>query len=211
MQFQGHIVHKYLITELLKGGHNMHRFQEKVSRYGTADDDQDEGGVNIIDNDDGQLVEYAAIQPEIPESANNRQLSAEGPYPALPSQRHTPRADSELASQLSGVTLHENKASSVAAPSTVGTASTVAAASSSTTRPSKAWDHVNLSKSLFPNAKRNPAPSEWSVENHDRQRKQEHGVNIMTTRFWDPLSHDFNADRFYDSVLSKYYCPFICE
>jgi hypothetical protein len=36
-------------------------------------------------------------------------------------------------------------------------------------------------------------------------------LNIMRDRFWDPLSSDWNPERFYDSVVNKYFCPFPCE
>jgi hypothetical protein len=41
--------------------------------------------------------------------------------------------------------------------------------------------------------------------------EQEHGINLMRTRFWDPMSTDWNPEKFYDFVISKYHCPFVCE
>jgi hypothetical protein len=38
-----------------------------------------------------------------------------------------------------------------------------------------------------------------------------HGINIMRDHFWDPMSGDWNSEHFYDSIVSKYFCPFICE
>jgi hypothetical protein len=33
----------------------------------------------------------------------------------------------------------------------------------------------------------------------------------MRDHFWDPMSSDWNAEHFFDSVVSKYFCPFPCE
>jgi hypothetical protein len=83
-----------------------------------------------------------------------------------------------------------------------------------TGRQLKVWGSRNgksASNNLFPNAKQTPITKEFSIAAHDEQMEREHGVNIMRTRFWDPLSSDWNPDRFYDSVINKYYCPFVCE
>jgi hypothetical protein len=69
----------------------------------------------------------------------------------------------------------------------------------------------SMSTTLFPNAKPNPPPSDFSISAHDQSMEQEHGINIMRNRFWDPLSSDWNPEKFYDSVVSKYHCPFVCE
>jgi hypothetical protein len=78
----------------------------------------------------------------------------------------------------------------------------------------KVWDNRNgksMSKTLFPNAKPNSPASEFSIAAHDQSMEQEHGINIMRTRFWDPISSDWNPEKFYDSVIGKYHCPFVCE
>jgi hypothetical protein len=87
---------------------------------------------------------------------------------------------------------------------------------SSTSRGLKVWSSrsgKSASTTLFPNAKPTPAPSDFSISAHDYDKamEQEHGINIMRTRFWDPMSTDWNPDKFYDSVISKYHCPFVCE
>jgi hypothetical protein len=84
----------------------------------------------------------------------------------------------------------------------------------STNRELKVWNNRSGTSTyavLFPDAKPNPAPSEFSISAHDEAMEQEHGINIMRTRFWDPMSSDWNPEKFYDSVMSKYYCPFVCE
>ena len=84
----------------------------------------------------------------------------------------------------------------------------------STNRQLKVWGSRNgksASKVLFPDAKPTPVPSEFSVAAHDEAMEQSHGLNIMRTRFWDPKSSDWNPERFYDAVVCKYNCPFICE
>lgn len=45
----------------------------------------------------------------------------------------------------------------------------------------------------------------------DQQTEEEHGANIFNTRFWDPLAKAWNPNRFYNSVIQKYFCPFRCE
>jgi hypothetical protein len=88
--------------------------------------------------------------------------------------------------------------------------STTAASS----RQPKVWGSrvgKTASNVLFPNAKPNPVTKEFSIEAHDSRMEKDHGLNIMRSRFWDPMSSDFNPERFFDSVMSKYYCPFICE
>jgi hypothetical protein len=78
----------------------------------------------------------------------------------------------------------------------------------------KVWDNHNgksMSTTLFPNAKPNPPASEFSLSAHDQSMEKEHGINIMRTRFWDPISSDWNPEKFYDSVIGKYHCPFVCE
>ena len=53
--------------------------------------------------------------------------------------------------------------------------------------------------------------SEWSVEQHDREVEKQHGVNLFDTRFWDPSSPDWLSERFFNGLVHKYYCPFVCE
>ncbi|CAN9119496.1 unnamed protein product [Alternaria alternata] len=64
---------------------------------------------------------------------------------------------------------------------------------------------------LFPNAKPKAPPSEFSVSAHDEAMEHAHGPNLFRDRFWDPMSSDWNPERFYDSIVNKYYCPFVCE
>jgi len=64
---------------------------------------------------------------------------------------------------------------------------------------------------LFPGAKPTPVTEDFSIAVHDDNMEQEHGANIMRTRFWDPVSSDWTPDRFFDVAISQYYCPFVCE
>jgi hypothetical protein len=86
--------------------------------------------------------------------------------------------------------------------------------SASTARQSKVWGSrkgKSSSSVLFPNANPTPPPSEFSIAAHDDRMEKEHGINIMRTRFWDPVSPDWNPERFFDSIINKYHCPFVCE
>lgn len=88
------------------------------------------------------------------------------------------------------------------------------AGSTSSGRQLKVWGDRHgkpASSTLFPNAKATPVTKEFSIAAYDEQMEREHGINIMKTRFWDPRSPDWNPERFYDSVISKYNCPFVCE
>jgi hypothetical protein len=64
---------------------------------------------------------------------------------------------------------------------------------------------------LFPNAKPKAPLSDFSVSAHDEAMEHAHGPNLFRDRFWDPMSSDWNPERFYDSIVNKYYCPFVCE
>ena len=79
-------------------------------------------------------------------------------------------------------------------------------------RDAKPWTGRDAARELFPQAKPTPQPfKKYTIESHDQQMKHENGINIMTTRFWDPLSGEWNAERFYNGVIQRYFCPFVCE
>jgi hypothetical protein len=215
-QFRGHIVHKHLITELLKGGPVYERFLQKIAKFDAAQDFEEEGGVGINDilNDDehdAREVDYEAIKPEhLPEEP----VSHPGPYPPLPSQKG---CASSIASDLTHVIGHMSLGDGPLSSSATVVGSTDGdgdvenyATTSASGRQVKPWSGRS-SKKLFPEAIPTPAPSEFSIALHDQQMEQEHGINIMKTRFWDPLSVDFNPERFYEAVTQKYLCPFPCE
>lgn len=194
-QFQGHIVHKYLVTALLKDGDAYKRFQAKQAKFEAAHGDfEEEGGIcldNPMDRDEEEEVSFAAIQPEV------HATPLYTPYPPLPSQaRASGYVVDEVASTMGAMSVADDEGTSTAA------------------RKEKAWGDSNgksASSALFPNAKPTPAPQEFSIAAHDEQMEREHGINIMKTRFWDPLSSDWNPERFFDSVIDKYNCPFVCE
>jgi hypothetical protein len=217
-QFQGHIVHKHLITELLKGGDTYLRFQAKQAKFEATLDCEEDGGVTLendmFDDEEIEEVKYQAIKPDSPPGTPLSPASA-GPYPPLPSQMGSASAvASDLASSLNNMSLHSDpKAYTVAKPhnSLIVREEPATAPGSLQT---KVWGTRNgksASSVLFPDAKPTPVPSEFSIAAYDDRIEQEHGLNIMKTRFWDPLSKDFNPDRFYDAILNKYNCPFVCE
>lgn len=184
---------------------------QKISKYDAANDQEDEGGINLLDDDPGlaQNIEYPSIEPEVNNTPTPLSLEAPGSFPALPSKGKSKASASghsgpELVPGLESMSL-SGETRLVTLSSTVG----IDSQTSSYTP--KAWGSGRTASALFPHAKPTPAPSEWSVEQHDRDMEKSEGINILNTRFWDPTSGDWNPERFYDSVLNKYYCPFICE
>lgn len=261
-QFQGHVVHKHLITELLKGGEAYARFQQKTAKYEAALDCEEEGGVGLGDalSDDEGIEEVHGIKAMKPDTPPDTPLSpaAAGPFPPLPSQMRsasqhehefetasdlgfelvslaggTNDLGSELASLTGGLSISgDSEASTVvnsptASPvlsnfptslSRTGTSrqatSTIGSTAASSSRQPKVWGSrvgKTTSDILFPGAKPTPVTNDFSIQAYDNSMEKEHGLNIMKTRFWDPMSGDWNPERFFDSVLSKYYCPFTCE
>lgn len=255
-QFQGHVIHKHLIAELLKGGEAFVRFQQKTAKYNAALDHEEAGGVDLGDDvfEDEEIgeVEFKALKPDTPPDTP-LSPAATGPFPPLPTQIRTTQCEHEfdiasdlasdlgvsdfeadLASLASGISISSGASetptvvnSPLASPvasrhfgssffpaSSRQVPSTVGSTTASSGRQPKAWGSrvgKTASSILFPNAKPTPAPNDFSIESYDNTREKEHGLNIMKTRFWDPMSGDWNSERFFDSVLSKYYCPFTCE
>ncbi|KAF2126792.1 hypothetical protein P153DRAFT_321511, partial [Dothidotthia symphoricarpi CBS 119687] len=224
--FQGHIVHKHLITELLKTGTAYDRFKQKTAQYDAAQDDEEDGGINLDDDPlmaDEEIgeVRYEALKPETPpETPTTPQYM--GPYPPLPSQvGKTSGTYSDITATMSGMSLNGGSESTTVVGSPVaspfhGGSNHGSSTAASTSRQLKVWgsrEGKSSSSTLFPNAKPNPAPSvsEFSIAAHDDQMEKSHGINIMRTRFWDPMSDDWNPERFWDPVVNKYYCPFVCE
>jgi hypothetical protein len=205
-QFQGHIVHKHLVTALLKDGDAYKRFQAKQAKFEAAHGDfEEEGGVcldNPLDKDEEEEVRFAAIQPEV------QATPVYTPYPPLPSQaRALGYVVDEVASSIGAMSVNDDDGASTLVEGR-------SAASTPTARKERIWVDRNgkpASSALFPNAKATPAPKDFSIAAHDEQMEREHGINIMKTRFWDSLSTDWNPERFYDSVIDKYNCPFVCE
>ncbi|KAF2015050.1 hypothetical protein BU24DRAFT_482563 [Aaosphaeria arxii CBS 175.79] len=194
-EFMASITHKYLITELLNGGANFDRFMQKTSRYEAAVDNDDEGGINIMDEPDHEPVDldFEVMKPHVPEGSNNFEKHL--PYPPLPGQ--SSQAFNALAAKLNKATLEENER--------------VAAGESSRQAVKTMWGGPTARK-LFPQAASSTvAPSEYSVEQLDRQKESEYGINILDTRFWDPDCEAWNPQRFIDPVTLKYWCPFVCE
>jgi hypothetical protein len=223
-QFQGHVVHKMLITKLLEGGDTYERFQQKQANFEASQDCEEEGGISLLDDDDAfDEVKFEAIKPDTVLETPLSVINA-GPYPPLPSHK------SDLASSLGGMSLHGDSETSivlnslllppVVAASPTGSIHRDAAYESrgstaaSSSHQVKVWGSrkgKTASSTLFPDAQLTSAPAEFSIAAHDDAMAQAHGLNIMRTRFWDPLSNDFNPDRFYDAILNKYHCPFVCE
>ncbi|RMZ70388.1 cyanate hydratase [Pyrenophora seminiperda CCB06] len=241
-QFQGHVVHKHLITELLSNNQALDRFRQKTSKYEAAVDYEVEGGIDLSndpleDDEDLEEVVFKAIAPDTPADAPPT-TPFFGQYPPLPSQARCVREfKHETASSFGNMSLSgdgESECSTVvgspvaAAFRTGSTHSTHFRADSSVRHDSVAQESIvapsdpeckvwgarkgkATSAMLFPNAKPNPTPSEFSVSAHDEAMEEAHGINILRTRFWDPLSSDWNPEKFYDSVVNQYHCPFVCE
>jgi hypothetical protein len=221
-QFLGHIVHKHLVTELLSGGPALELFQTKTAQYDGAQDFDKGGGVPLdnvleIDGDDGQdMPEFKAIAPVVnqdevvlPETYPSLPTSSMGSLPPASMCSRTPsRMSSQPPSRMSRKGSEATDLSSTLGRLTMSEVSSNATATAD--RRLKAWGG-RTSQQLFPQAKPTPPPSEFSISHHDEQIDRDHGINIFKTRFWDPLSGDFNPERFYNSVISKYYCPFPCE
>ncbi|KAF3039260.1 hypothetical protein E8E11_005904 [Didymella keratinophila] len=217
-QFQGHIVHKHLVTALLRDNDAYKHFQAKQAKFEAANGDYEEEGGICLDNPlDREEVEasFPALQPD-----EVYETPVHDPYPALPSQTRSSGYNvDEVASTIGALSVIDDdgistvtSARSSAAPPVYG--SSTYAASSTIARKEKVWLNRNgklASSALFPHAKPTPAPKEFSIAAHDEHMEREHGINIMKTRFWDPLSPDWNPERFYDSITSRYNCPFVCE
>lgn len=223
-QFHGHVIHKHLVTALLKDGSAYTRFQAKQAKYHAAHGDFDkQGGVcldNPLDKDEEiKDVRFAALQPDTIQASPPP--SARGdPYPPLPSQAMSLIDNvNEITSAINAMSVTDDDdsvtivGSRPSAPPSACSDSTDAA-STSTVRQLKVWGKRNgktASGTLFPEAKPTPVKKEFSVAAHDEQMERDHGINILKTRFWDPQSPDWNPERFYDSIISKYNCPFVCE
>jgi hypothetical protein len=211
------------VTALLKDTSAYARFQAKQAKFEAAHGDfEEEGGICLddpLDRDEAiEEVEFAALQPDISNTAPPPAVASL--YPPLPLRVKAPGYNiDEVASTIGAMSVNDDDGSSTvvrprssAPPSAYG--GSTQAGSMSTCRQLKVWGDRNgksASSTLFPNAKPTPVTEEFSIAAHDEQMEREHGINIMKTRFWDPLSSDWNPDRFYDSIVNKYNCPFLCE
>ncbi|KAF2746225.1 hypothetical protein M011DRAFT_478223 [Sporormia fimetaria CBS 119925] len=209
-EFCGYIVHKYLIAELLHGENHLQRFFEKVQQYDATVDQEACGGVSLLDDTDIPLEsqvdesdpQWKVLQPENVQTPLKTEHMHSSHYPPLPSPSKQPPSnidatDADLATELRGMSLHQRGESVVS--------STLVSEGES-----KTWIGSQTARTLFPDAVA-IAPSEWSVEEHDRLKEATEGINIMNTRFWDPLSDAWNPERFYNPVADCYICPFVCE
>jgi hypothetical protein len=150
-QFQGHIVHKHLITEFLKDGMAHDRFKQKTSKFEATIDDE-EGGVSLDDhlgNEDDEIdeVKFKALEPD----AAPLPPASTVPYPPLPSQ------SSDISSNLGQMTLE--------------------APPSETFSQLKVWGKrkgKSASSTLFPNAKSTPASSQFSIAAYDDNMEKEY-------------------------------------
>ena len=213
-QFQHHIIHKHLITQLLNDGDAYARFQAKQAKFAAAHDFEDEGGISLdnpLEKDEEiDDVAFAAIEPDV---SGMPSPDLHSPYPPLPSQARTRASHSNVdavASTIGTMSISSKDGSDTV----VGSPAYPSTGSTASGRQLKVWGERNgksASSALFPDAKPTPVNKEFSIAAHDEQMERDHGINIMRTRFWDPQSPDWNPERFYDSVISKYNCPFVCE
>ncbi|KAH7132534.1 hypothetical protein B0J11DRAFT_601147, partial [Dendryphion nanum] len=224
-QFHAHIVHKQLVSELLRstpnGGSNMVRFLQKQEKHDAAiDNDEHEGGINIMDdnNDEAQDIGFQAIEPDIPTSACElAEREQGGAYPPLPSQKLKacstsggfPSVFDEIAERLDRMSM-----SGLAPPSVAVTSATISVAGDfppPATNQATVWSGKSAS-TLFPKAKSFVAGNELiQLEQVNEDKDFKFGPNVMNTRFWDPSSVDWSPERFYNSMESTYTCPFPCE
>lgn len=116
-QFQGHIVHKHLVTALLKDGNAYARFQAKQAKFEAAHGDfEEEGGICLDDplDTDEEIddVKFAALQPDV---SNAIPPPAEAiPYPPLPSQaRYSSFHVDEVASSVGAMSINDDDDSSI--------------------------------------------------------------------------------------------------
>ena len=206
----------------------------KTSKFDAAQDLEEEGGV-FLEADplsgDGDIdeVQFEALKPEDASDAPSPEVFA-GPYPPLPSRAGVASSSgSDIASTLGSMSLSSetDTVTVVGSPRTATRpgsslysaaaregSSTASSHTSSTKRQLKVWDSRPgrpASKKLFPNAKPTPVPAEFSIAAHDQAMEEKNGINIMRTRFWDPLSTDWNPEKFYNAIINKYACPFVCE
>ncbi|KAL6708550.1 hypothetical protein ACN47E_002531 [Coniothyrium glycines] len=226
-QFHAQVVHKHLITELLKQGPVLDRFNLKTSKYGANQDYEEEGGVSLSedpldDNSGVENVEFPAMEPV---AAPGTPIFT-GHYPPLPSQATSNADAGSVTSVFDNLSLTGNSAASTVVGSpvpdpvlTLGTGldhagSTFAGSSvASTDHQVKVWGKrkgKTASKALFPDAKPTPAPSEFSIAAYDQTQQESGGLNIMRDHFWDPQSADFNPEAFFNPVIGRYHCPFDC-
>lgn len=122
-------------------------------------------------------------------------------FPALPSANPGTDDVDRLSSVLGGITL-----SSIEGGVNIPGMPSIEAGQS------RAWastgDGRDSASVLFPNAQPNPTPNGRYGNALDTD---DEGINIFKTRFWDPTSADYKAERFFDPVAGQYHCPFICE
>lgn len=101
-EFVGRIVHKHLVSELLKGGFNKDRFDAKIATFQAAVDNDTTGGVTLMDqqleDDDVKGLNYAAIEPEVIDTPSHA-THAVGAFPPLPSQKKDEDAKSVISSK----------------------------------------------------------------------------------------------------------------
>lgn len=187
-----------------------------MSKYEAAIDVEEVGGVllsddPIDDSADIEDVKFEAIKPD-PSLEEPHTPVFSGHYPPLPTQSgFMSGVDMGVASMIGGMSLNGD----VDVDSFVHDGSEVQGSSvSSSNHETKVWGPrkgKSTGSILFPNAKPKAPPSDFSVSAHDEAMEHAHGPNLFRDRFWDPMSSDWNPERFYDSIINKYYCPFVCE
>ena len=107
-------MHKKLIGELLSGGKEHDRFQQKISQYDAALDQEEDGGVSVdnpMDNDDNEAarVQYLVLQPEDSNEATSPPVT---PWPSL-SQSSNAASTSAITSGLDGISLAGSETTTV--------------------------------------------------------------------------------------------------
>lgn len=236
-QFEGHIVHKHLIAQLLQGGPQYDRFVQKTAKYDAALDSEVGGGVLLtegvaLNEEDGiEDVQHRAIEPE--KTIAPKALTLDDKYPRLPSP-HGGNEPDGLASGVERLALNDKGKAPATntlpdlqpaqpqysswdrkGPTPAESARRDVVASGLKSTQVKVWGDRNgktISQALFPDAKPTPPLLDVSIANNtNTELSNAKVINIMKTRFWDPFSPDWMPERFYDSAANKYHCPFPCE
>lgn len=197
-------------------------------------DNEIEGGIGldmeIMDGGGGiEAVHDDFIKPE-PSSANNEASASRGPspgpqeaFPRLPSQSMA----GDVTSSMSQLGLNDKaQSSSWQNPQFQLSAwdkkdptpreASIHGPFKPNTSKEKVWGDrkgKTASNVLFPDAQPTPPPKDFAITSgtSNEVTPRSRVLNMMSNRFWDPMSPDWVPERFYDSAASKYHCPFPCE
>ncbi|KAF2817637.1 uncharacterized protein BDZ99DRAFT_431877 [Mytilinidion resinicola] len=198
-QFSGHLAHKTIVSKLLKSPEQLAKINALAGYEEAAQDDDEGGGVALLDDSQGPRLEYEALEPEKTLGSVNAPRLGES-FPALPSSKpEGQRAMDSLTTSAANMRLSEaaqpGVVSKVAGPDAIA--------------PQNPWSGPGVTKALFPKAKETPPTDAWKYKLRARDLVDENNeINLFKDRFWDPTCKDFDPKRFYHPILMTYQCPF---